>query len=119
MRRWIIAAAMAAAITASGFAAPRTFYQAVAVTSTSQNFSFGFFVHHLLLVNDGMNEAFFTVTATTATTNDIELKAGESMAISVRDSPMTNVALVASAAETTTVRVVGVCDDTGVPCGES
>ena len=99
-------------------AEPRTFHQTVDVTDTSQLITFGFFIHHLVLISDGDNEVFWTITAATATAADIELKNGEVISMSAKDNPMSTVALIATSMETATIRVIGICDDDQTPCGQ-
>ena len=83
---------------------PSVKYQAVSATDTNTNVDFGFRAAHLLLINDGANEAFVDFGGTVATNADFELKAGESLNLLV--SPMEDIGIICSAGETATVRVL-------------
>jgi hypothetical protein len=80
---------------------------AVAVTQTSQTVNFGFYAQSILVVNDGSNELFFTLSSGTATTTTgFRVNAGETFALKgVGLNGTSALGIIASTGETTTARI--------------
>lgn len=101
----VIVGILIAAGMSSSFVGPSEFNTVVAASDTNTSVSFGFQANRIVIINDGTDEIFFTISSLTATLSNFELKASESITISP-PSPTEGMAIICNAAETATVRII-------------
>jgi hypothetical protein len=93
---------LATALLAQAVFIKAEYFEIVSAEDTNSAVSFGF-NGYVVIVNDGPNHVYVSLVGTTATTNDFQLKSGESLA---PNDPTTGLGLICATAETATVRVL-------------
>ena len=86
-------------------ARPKEFYQEVSCTQANTVVDFVSPMKQVLLINDGANEAFFTVASGVATTAKTKLLSGDTLIVSWDGYDVTSIGVICSTGETATVRV--------------